>query len=77
MKQNPSVKYLEKNKYVHNELHYNLLDTVDEYVYLGHCLKYNLDDSNDIKIKLNKFYSSFHTVFRNFNELNRYISLSF
>ena len=39
----------------------NFLDTVDEYVYLGHCHNYNLDNSEDMKIKLNKFYSSFHT----------------
>ena len=57
-----------KNKNVSNELHCNLLDTVDEYVYLGHCLKYNLDDSNDIKIKLNKFYSSFHSFYRSLND---------
>ena len=36
-------------KNVSNELHANLLDTVDKYVYLRHFLKYSLDDSEDIK----------------------------
>ena len=48
-----------KNKDVHNELHYNLLDTIDGYVYLGHCPKNSLDDSNDIKIKLKKIIQVF------------------
>ena len=55
-----------------------LLNTVDEYVYLGHQLKFNLDDSDDVKCKLNKFYSSFYMtvkIFLNFviNALLQYI----
>ena len=47
-----------------------LLKPVNEYIYLGHHLKYNLDDSDDIKSKLNKFYASFHSLYRKFNNLN-------
>ena len=47
-----------------------LLKPVDEYIYLGHHLKHNLDDSDDIKSKLNKFYASFHSLYRKFNNLN-------
>ena len=44
-----------------------VLGVVDEYNYLGHILQYNLDDTKDIYLKLNNFYSSFNTTCRNFS----------
>ena len=32
------------------------LEIVDQFNYLGHIFNNNLDDSNDITAKLNKFY---------------------
>ena len=46
------------------------LEIVDQFNYLGHILNYNLDDSNDITAKLNKFYSSFNSIFRSFSQVN-------
>ena len=44
-----------------------VLGIVDEYNYLGHILQYNLDDTKDIYLKLNNFYSSFNNTYRNFS----------
>ena len=46
------------------------LEAVDEYLYLGHLLKYDLDDCIDMKLKLNKFYASFNSTFRSFSDLD-------
>ena len=45
-------------------------EVVSEFTYLGNIITYNLGDSGDVKLKLNNFYSSFHSVFRNFNGIN-------
>ena len=39
-------------------------------IYLGHILNYNLDDSNDVNAKLNTFYGSFNSTFRNFSNVD-------
>ena len=46
-----------------NDFHVNLSNSVDEYVYFGHFLKYILDNSEGIKIKLNKFLLKFSLTF--------------
>ena len=47
-----------------------ILGIVDKYNYLGHILQYNLDDTKDIYLKLNSFYSSFNIAYRNFSSIN-------
>ena len=42
------------------------LELVNEFNYLCHLIKYNLDDTSHICLKLNKFYSSFNSTYRNF-----------
>ena len=45
-------------------------EIVREFKYLGNVLTYNLGDDMDVKLKLNNFYSSFHSIFRCFNGIN-------
>ena len=53
------------------------LEVVDEFNYLGHILQYNLDDTRDINHKLNNFYASFNSTYRNFSmvDLNTFLYL--
>ena len=57
-----------KSKYVSEDIKNKiLLEVVDEFNYLGHLIQYNLDDTSDINLKLNNFYASFNSIYRNFS----------
>ena len=45
-------------------------EVVESYNYLGHIIKYNLNDSEDILHKLKKFYIAFNSTYRKFNKVN-------
>ena len=45
-------------------------EIVREFKYLGNIITYNLSDDIDVKLKLNNFYSGFHSIFRGFNGIN-------
>ena len=57
----------EYSNLVHNDDEFEI---VREFKYLGNVLTYNLGDDMDVKLKLNNFYSSFHSIFRCFNGIN-------
>ena len=44
-------------------------EVVPYFNYLGHFISFNLDDSIDVKQKLNSFYIKFNSTFRNFRDL--------
>ena len=46
------------------------MEIVDQFNYLSHILNFNLDDENDVEAKLNKFYGSSNSIFRNFSNVN-------
>ena len=45
-------------------------EIVSNFNYLGHNISFNLNDENDVKEKLNRFYQNFNMTFRNFKGLN-------
>lgn len=45
-------------------------EVVKNYKYLGHIIESTLQDSKDIALRLNKFYSSTNSLFRNFKNVN-------
>ena len=59
-----------RNEYNNVTLDNDEFEIVREFKYLGNIITYNLGDDMDVKLKLNNFYSSFHSVFRNFNGIN-------
>lgn len=46
------------------------LEVVNCYKYLGHLIEGTLQDTKDIELRLNKFYSSTNSVLRNFKHLD-------
>lgn len=46
------------------------LEVVKYYNYLGHIIESNLQDNKDVELRLNKFYSSTNSLFRNFKNVN-------
>ena len=53
------------------ELCGDTLDVVGSFKYLGHQITFNLKDNEDITLRLNSFYASFNSVFRNFKYVNK------
>ena len=42
---------------------------VDTYKYLGYIIQYNLDDSKDIDLRLNKLYAQYYGLKRHFSNV--------
>lgn len=53
------------------ELDGDVLQVVKSYKYLGHMINFNFKDNDDVHFRLNNFYASFNTVFRNFKSLDK------
>ena len=45
-------------------------EVVTKYKYLGHFVHECLTDDDDVKFRLNNFYSKFNSIFRNFNNVS-------
>lgn len=46
------------------------IEVVKHFKYLGHIIESTLQDSKDVELRLNKFYSSTNSLFRNFKNVN-------
>lgn len=53
------------------ELGSDNLEVVESFKYLGHNIRFNFKDSDDIAFRLNNFYASFNSVFRDFKHIDK------
>lgn len=61
------------NKFNVNSISLNgdRLEVVKCFKYLGHFISFDFKDSKDVELRLNNFYASFNSVFRDFKVLNK------
>ena len=49
----------------------DILAVPTSYKYLGHWVDFKLSDTEDIKLRINNFYSSFNSIIRDFKYVNK------
>ena len=53
------------------ELNGDVIEVVKVFKYLGHFITFNFRDNEDITFRLNNFYASFNSIFRDFNSVDQ------